>query len=304
MKLFSLLGLLLTFAAASVAAEAPKDPEARRTEIQTLVSSLKPQSGEVTIKGGLAKLTLPADLRYLNAGDAETVLSKIWGNPEDKNTLGMIVPADFSPVDETNWAVVISYSDEGHVKDNDAATINYEKLLADMQKSAKASNEARAKAGYPAIELVGWASPPRYDAVTHKLYWAKELKFGAENEHTLNYNIRVLGRTGVLELNAVARLADLKAVEKVTPTILSAVDFQTGNRYADYKEDTDKLATYGVAALVAGGVAAKTGLLKAFWIGLLAFKKVIIFGFIAAAGFVKKLFRKKPSNGLHQDPSS
>jgi len=303
MKLSYIIALFLPFAFA-LGAEAPKDTDAKVAELKAAAESIKPQAGEINLKQGLAKLTLPANLRYLSPDDSATVLSKIWGNPVEEKPLGMIVPTGFSPFDPESWAVVINYSDEGHVKDNDAATINYEKLLAEMKKSAKENNEARTKAGYASVDLVGWAASPHYDAVTHKLYWAKELKFSDSEEHTLNYNIRILGRTGVLELNTVARLADLKTVESVTPMILSAVDFQSGNRYADFKEDTDKVATYGIAALVAGGIAAKTGLLKVLWLGILAFKKVIVFGAIAVGGFVKKLFGKKPSNGLHQDPSS
>jgi uncharacterized membrane-anchored protein len=68
------------------------------------------------------------------------------------------------------------------------------------------------------------------------------------------------------------------------------VNFQEGQRYADYNASTDKTATYGLAALVAGGVAAKAGLFKSLWIGILAFKKFIIIGLIALAGLIKQVF--------------
>ncbi len=51
------------------------------------------------------------------------------------------------------------------------------------------------------------AAPPRYeDAATHKLYWAKELNFEGDSGDTLNYSICMLGRKGVLELNAIASI--------------------------------------------------------------------------------------------------
>ncbi len=100
--------------------------------------------------------------------------------------------------------------------------------------------------------------------------------------------IRILGRKGVLVLNAVAPMSQLAQVEAATPEILSMVDYQAGNRYADFNSDTDKVATYGLAALVAGGVAAKAGLLKLLWVGVLALKKFIIVGLIAAAASFKK----------------
>jgi len=146
------------------------------------------------------------------------------------------------------------------------------------------------KEGYGSVDLIGWAKPPRYDAAAHKLYWAKELKFGGEKENTLNYNIRMLGRGGVLVLNVVASMHQLAQVEAATPAILAMVNFQDGHRYADYNSSTDKTATYGLAALVAGGIAAKAGLFKGLWLGILAFKKVILVALIAMAGSIKKFF--------------
>src|SRR4029450_9273352 len=117
----------------------------------------------------------------------------------------------------------------------------------------------RSKMGYPETQLVGWATPPRYDKATHKMYWAKELKFADSEENTLNYNIRILGRYGVLVLNAVAGMRQFNQIETNTPDLVKMVEFNQGNRYADFNSDTDKVAAYGLAALVAGGLAAKAG---------------------------------------------
>jgi uncharacterized membrane-anchored protein len=64
---------------------------------------------------------------------------------------------------------------------------------------------------------------------------------------------------------------------------------------ADFDGKTDKVAAYGLAALVAGGVAAKAGFFKALWIGLLAAKKLIIVGAIGLFALVKRIFGKKES---------
>ncbi len=290
-RLFALLVALLFACLTGSGAEAPKpDSVERIAEISKRVANLKPQSGDIVLHDGLAKAALPAHLRYLNPTDAATVLTDIWGNPKGGRTLGMIVPADFNPLNDESWAVVITFEEDGYVKDDDAGSIDYQKLLGEMQESAREASAERVKQGYPAIEIVGWASPPRYDAVAKKLYWAKELKFGGSPEHTLNYNLRLLGRRGVLNLNAVAGMKQLKLVETATPGILAAVNFQDGHRYADFKEDTDKVATYGLAALVAGGFAAKAGLFKGLWIAALAFKKFIIIGLIVLAASAKKIW--------------
>ena len=273
------------------AADAPPATEAEALKAaQKLAAALKYQRGAVTVGDGLAKIALPDSYRYLDAKDTETVLTKFWGNPSGGATLGMIVPADFDPLTGDNWAVVLGFDDDGYVKDDDAAKIDYNDLMKQMKKDVAEANKERTKDGYEAIELVGWASPPRYDAAAHKLYWAKELKFGNEKDHTLNYNIRMLGRRGVLVLNAVAPMERLKDVETSTPALLAMVNFQEGHRYADFNDSTDKTATYGLAALVAGGIAAKAGFFKVLWVGILAFKKVIILGAIAVAGWFKKIW--------------
>ena len=294
---------LLFITTGAIAADTPApDPAARLAAIRQLASELKPVQGEITLKGGVAKAVLPSSLRYLDAHDTETVLTKIWGNPKGADTLGMLVPAGFDPLNDESWAVILTFEEDGYVKDNDAAKIDYTKLLTEMKEGVREANAARKKEGYEPIELVGWASPPRYDSTAKKLYWAKELKFGDSPEHTLNYNLRLLGRRGVLVLNAVAGMSQLKAVEAATPSILAAVNFQDGHRYADFKEGTDKTATYGLAALVAGGIAAKTGLLKGLWIAIIALKKFVIIGVIALAAWLRKLWASVRGRNTAQTP--
>jgi len=249
----------------------------------------------VTLPGGLAKLSLSQAFRYLPPDGAGFVLTKLWGNPPGNKTLGMIFPSGMSPAGKETWGIVITYSDDGYIKDSDADSINYDKLLKQMQQGAKAVNEERSKRGFAAVELVGWASRPRYDKQTHKMYWAKELKFADSVSNTLNYNIRVLGRGGVLNLNVVAGMDALSRIEASTPEIVGLVNFTQGNRYADFNHSTDKVAAYGLAALVAGGIADKAGLFKVILVALLAAKKFVIIGAIALVAMIKKLFTGKSS---------
>ena len=78
---------------------------------------------------------------------------------------------------ESGWAVILTYVDDGHVDDSDATEIDYDDMLKDMKEGTEDNNDARKEAGYAAVHLIGWAEPPRYDAATKKLYWAKELNF-------------------------------------------------------------------------------------------------------------------------------
>lgn len=293
------LAMLAAFVLAAPVAAMPDDKAEPHMTAEQFVASLHPVTGEVQIPEAQATLKLANGYSFLAAKDAQRVLTQAWDNPPDDSVLGMILPStDANAVlDDDAWAVIVTFVDEGYVSDKDAAKIDYDDMLKDLKKSSQESNEERLKAGYPAIELVGWAEPPHYDASTHKLYWARNLKFkkadGSDDGQTLNYAIRVLGRRGYLSLNAVAPIDQLAKVRKDMPDVVAMADFKPGERYADYNASTDKAAAYGIAALVAGGIAAKAGLFAKLGMLLLAMKKFIVIGIAAIGGFFAKLFKRK-----------
>jgi uncharacterized membrane-anchored protein len=274
------------------------DEEQIQAILEKIVSQLEMQTGIVALNGGMATVNIPENLRYLDADSTRLLLEDLWGNPEGSGTLGMLIPADVSPLDEASWGVIFTYEDSGHIMDDDAAGIDYDDLLKDMKASTAEVNKEREKLGYGSVELVGWAAEPRYDSAEKKLYWAKTLRFSDADEDILNYNIRVLGRTGVLNLNVVGSVSQLGQIETDAPSILASVDFNEGHRYADYDPSTDHMAEYGIAALIAGGVAAKTGLLKGLWVAILAFKKFIIIGVAAVGGWIAKLFSGRKAHAF------
>lgn len=295
MKTAPLVLLALTLLASVAPAQ---DRPKSREEAEALAANLKYQTGEISLRDGLATLRVPEGWRFLNGADANTVLVRLWGNPPQDEPLGMLMP-EGSPLSAESWAVIVSYEEDGFVKDEDAGKIDYGKLLKEMQTSTRDGNKAREKAGYSSIDLVGWAAPPRYDQTAKKLHWAKELKFGDAEENTLNYDIRLLGRRGVLILSAVASMSQFAEIEAKTPAILAAVDFNPGNRYADFNEASgDKVAKYGIGALVAGGVAAKLGFFKGLWIAALGAKKFIIIGVVALAALVRKLLANRSAGRI------
>jgi len=263
--------------------------EASSPDPEKILSSLHFKTGEVALGGGVAKVALPAGYGYLDPADSKKVIVDLWGNPpEVADCLGIVAPTSVSLADPGHWAVVFDWSEEGYVKDDDAEKINFDDLLKQMQAAVKEHNAERVKQGYDPVELLGWAVAPRYDRASHKLYWAKKLKFGDSEHVTLNYCIRALGRRGVLEMNVVGSLDQLDDIVRATPELLGMVDFLQGQRYVDFNPSTDKVAAYGLAALVAGAVAAKAGLLKGLWLLILAAKKFIIIGAIALVAFFRK----------------
>jgi len=286
----------------SAAAQSSSGGNSTREEFE---AKLGYQTGTVTLSGGLASIRVPPSFRFLGPEGSRRLLTQGWGNPPDaaEDVLGMLVPAHASPLSKDGWGIVITYDEDGYVNDRDAAGLNYTKLLKEMQEGTVTTNEERRKEGFEPVTLIGWAEPPSYDASSHKMYWAKDLVFGSATEHTLNYNIRILGRRGVLVLNAIAAMDHLEAVRGETRTLLAAVDFSDGHRYSDYLPGKDKAAAYGVTGLIVGATAAKAGLFKALWIGLLAFKKLILVGVAALVAALKRLFGSAPQEPTAEQPA-
>ena len=287
--------IFVAFAAALLGHAAAAD-EAADAKVKQFLDGLHFQSGTVNVSGAHATLALTPEFRYLDAADAQKVLTQLWNNPPDTEVLGMLVPTAAPLSDPArSWAVAITYSDDGHIADADAAKLDYEQMLKDMQSSMRDANPERKKQGYSEIELVGWAARPHYDATANKLYWAKELSVSDGREHALNYDIRALGRGGYLSLNAVAGIKQFGLVESEMQKVLAMTTFDAGARYGDFNASTDKVAAYGIGALVAGAIAAKAGLFAKLIVLLIAFKKAFVIGFLAVAAAVRKFFTRAKS---------
>jgi uncharacterized membrane-anchored protein len=290
------LVLLVVLAGTAPSFGAPPEPQVAEdeylAELRAFEDSLQFVTGTVELPSGKATLALPGGYRYLGSAETDRVL-QFWGNPPDPDTEGMIVPPGPGPVEEGGWAVVITYADDGHVDDSDAATIDYDEILASMRGDIVEENAERERLQLETFELIGWAEPPHYDRATHKLYWAKALQFSDTEGRTLNYAVRVLGREGVLELNAVAQADQIEVVTPEMARMLAFSEFTAGNRYADYRPGKDRSSGYGIAAVVAGtAFAAKAAGSKGFVAVLLAAKKLLLVIAVAIAGFFKAMWSR------------
>lgn len=284
---------LATAFSTTVLAQQPANDADNAAALKAFLDGLRFQTGEVAVPDAQAHFRLGPQFRFLGKEDSRKVLEQLWGNPPDDTVLGMVVPTAPSLADEKGWAVVVTFSDDGYVSDEDAASTDYAQLLADLKEGTKDENAERKRQGFETVDLVGWAVPPRYDAASKKFYWAKELAFEGNDQHTLNYDVRVLGRRGYMSLNAVAGMPQLQQVQAGMQQLLPMAEFDQGARYADYDASSDKLAGYGLAALIGGGIAAKTGLLAKLGALLLAGKKFIIIAFLGLVAFMRKLFGGK-----------
>lgn len=237
---------------------------------------------------GLASIKVPEG--YLFADKAETKkIMAMTGNPPSDQEIGLVAPAD----EAKTWFLVFEFNEVGYVKDDDKDEIDADAILSSIREGTEAANEERKKMGSDPIEIVGWFEKPHYDSNTHNLVWAIEGK--SKQDGLVNYDVRLLGRRGYVSATLVtdpkALAADLPHVQ----ALLGGFSFDDGNRYAEWKAG-DKVAEYGLTALVAGGVGAAAVKLGLFaQLGKLLAKgwKLVAVGFAALAGWVKRLFGKK-----------
>jgi len=288
------LWLLLLIVSNSILAQETEtvqlSEEAYVKKIDSINKSFTYQDGIISLQDGLAEIKVPEGYKFLDAKQSSYVLTDLWGNPPSE-VLGMLFPKNVDPIsDNFSYAVEITYSDEGYIEDDDAKDIDYNDLLEEMQNDTEAANEERVSLGYPTMDLIGWASTPFYDEVNKKLHWAKELKFQGEDINTLNYNIRVLGRKGFLNLNAIGTIDVLPEFKNDVDEILNSVSFTEGNTYADFNPEYDKVAAYGIGGLIAGKLLAKAGVFAV----ILKFWKFIAIGAVGLfSAFKNKIFGRK-----------
>ena len=261
------------------------------------------ETGSVKLANGIAELNIPKGFKYLNVDQSKYVVEKLWGNLPQKNIAGMLFPTSSGPFEDSSYAFIISYEDVGYVKDEDADKINYDDLLKDMKKDEEEENKQRLAQGTYALHTMGWAEKPYYDKTKKVLHWAFNLKADGSEENTLNYKVILLGRKGILSMNAVAPLYELDSVKANIDQVLAIPKFSDGNSYKDFNPKIDNVAAWTIGGLVAGKILAKVGLFALFGKFLAAFWKFILVGFAAVGAGIKKFFsRKKKEDEVEYAP--
>ena len=243
---------------------------------------LKWQEGpSVGDMNGIAEVQVPAGYVYIGAKDTR-VLMEAMQNPISGREMGLVAPADL------NWFVVFEYDDVGYVRDDERNNLNADAMLAAIRKGTEEGNKERKRRGWPTMTITGWEQPPRYDETTHNLEWA--IRGESEGKPVVNFNTRVLGRGGVMRVTLVTEPSTLVSTLPKFRSVLGGFDFRKGQKYAEFRSG-DKVAKYGLTALVVGGATAaavKTGLFKWIWKGL-------VIGGVAVAGLFRKIFNRGES---------
>lgn len=248
----------------------------------------------VDLGDNLAQIKVPEGYIFAGADDTRELM-RLNGNPPTDLEVGLIAPA----AEDKNWFLVFEYDPVGYVKDDEKDKIDAKALLDSIREGTEQSNEQRQEMGAEPIHVLGWFEEPHYDAQTHNLVWAIEAESGTQEKSRLvNYDVRLLGRRGYTSATLVTDPSSLGADLKEVQALLQGFSYKTGNRYAEFVSG-DKVADYGLVALVAGGAgaaAAKLGLLAKLGQFFAKAWKLVILGVAALIGALKKLFGGRSQN--------
>ncbi len=308
MKKLIALAFIISFITSQTYSQADssktKDAAAYIKEVLSFEKSIPYKTGKIALSDKI-ELNIPKGYKFIPQKEASIIISKYWGNPERDDVLGMLVQEKFQFLNAEDWAFILSEQTDGYVKDEDANKINYDDLLNEIKDSEEEENKERVKNGYDEMHIMRWASTPYYDSKSKILHWAKEIKFGKDSsENTLNYDVRILGREGLLSMNAVGVMSALDSVKKHIPQIINMAQFTKGHKYADFDEKSDNVAAYTIGGLVAGKLLAKAGLFAL----LLKNIKLLIFGglalFSAFKNKILRLFGKKQEEIIYKETDS
>jgi uncharacterized membrane-anchored protein len=248
-------------------------PEERQKAEQVLNSLGWIESGTAPV-AGVAQFAVPAGYRFLNPGDTAKLM-ELMHNPSNGREY-------FFAPNGMPWFAVLEYEQTGYVKDDEK--IDPDPLLESIRKGTEAGNEERKARGWSTLTIVGWKFPPRYDAQSRRLEWAIDAR--SDGGAVVNYNTRVLGRHGVTSVTLVAEPAQLDQAVQEFKTAIRNFTYTDGERYDEYKQG-DKVAEYGLAALVTGGAAAvaiKSGAAKWLWKLLVGVGIAVVAGLRALFG--------------------
>jgi uncharacterized membrane-anchored protein len=230
----------------------------------------------------LAEVQVPEGFVFTGPKGTKKLLEKM-GNPTSGSELGFLAPTSLT------WFVVFRFSDVGHVKDDDKDKLDADKLLKSIKEGTEEANQYREKMGAAPLHITGWEIPPRYNEQSHNLEWA--IRGESEGSSVINYNTRLLGRKGVMEVKLVIDPETMNAALPAYQALLTDYSYKQGERYAEYRSG-DKLAKYGLAALITGGAAAvavKTGLFASLILFFKKAAKFVVIAVVAVIVWLKKL---------------
>ena len=238
---------------------------------------------------GRATLKIPKGFRFLEAKGAQEFLKKTGNRPSGQET-GLLMHT------QDEWWVILEFEEIGYVKDDEKKELDADKLIASYRQGSESMNEARQERGTPPIRIVGWHVAPNYNDITKNLEWSVEAESGGEK--FVNYNVRLLGRKGVTKVTLIEDRTHVDATLPLFREILRSHQYSGGESYAEYRQG-DRIAQYGLGALVLGGAAAaaaKFGLFAPLILFIKKAWKVVAAAVVGAVMWIKNLITGRNKN--------
>ncbi|HZX75784.1 DUF2167 domain-containing protein [Lysobacter sp.] len=245
-----------------------------------------PTKGQV---GNRATIDVPDGYVFLGA-DGTRKLNDLMENPPTGADEYTIAPQDL------RWFAYFTFDEVGYVKDDDS--LDAEDLLSSIKKGTEQSNEERRSRGWDTMTIDGWSFKPQYDKQLNSLEWAILAHADQSKHKIVNYNTRLLGRRGVMQVIVVSDPEGLDKAVAQFKSLMPGYAYNDGEKYAQFKEG-DHIAEYGLAALVTGGaaaVASKKGFFAAIAVFLAKMWKLLLIGLVAVGAAIRKLFSGKDSS--------
>jgi uncharacterized membrane-anchored protein len=273
------------------------EPDATRNPLRAAFEAAGAELQKGPLNVPIAKqavLLLPGAYNFVGAESSRNLLEAM-GNPGSDNVQGMIFPAGD---DAAQWFIVVTFNPVGYIRDHDARSWKPDDVLAEIRKGTEAANGERRDRGLPELDVAGWVEPPQYDPDTHHLLWSLSSRLKGQAPETvsgINYNSVILGRDGYISMNLVTDSAAIEPLKPVARKLLASLAFDAGKRYDDFQAETDKVAEYGLMALVAGVAAKKLGLLAMAGLFLAKFAKIIMAAAVLGLAGLVRIFGKKTS---------
>ncbi|GLQ99447.1 DUF2167 domain-containing protein [Dyella mobilis] len=286
MKKFFLVLVALLLACAAQTLFAQEQPQQGQ---RNPLASLPWEMGPATVKlGNQASLNVPDGYAFLGPAGSRS-LNEILHNPPANVDVYTLAPKSLA------WIAFFSYEDIGYVKDDEK--LDPDAILQSYREGTEKGNEERRARGWSELNVLGWKAKPEYDTQIKSLAWSILLQDQKTQTDVVNYNTRLLGRHGVMDVVMVTEPSRLATSIDDFKSTLPGFQYAQGESYAEYRAG-DRVAEYGLAALITGGalaVAAKKGLFTVIGGFLVAAWKFVVAGIVALGAWFKNLVKKKPA---------
>lgn len=273
------------------------------TEVLEAALTYVPAGTVVPIADGKINVTVPKGYTFIPRGQAlflYEIVQQEKATSDDRDAMQGILVSNGKFFDRESINVYLTYIDDGHVSDEDAASIDGDKMAADFDKQSERDNRNVGE-GEIRKENHAWLIKPRYDALNRIFEYATSFDEVLDGEvlgSTVNSSILILGRTGHLVVIVVGNASENEIVTNAVKDVRTAIQYTPGNKYTDYDPSTDKKSDFSIGAIAAGALGVKVLAKLGVWAVIAKFGKVIIVGALAIwlkfKTKIKGFFAKKP----------